>query len=71
MPVFQPNELSEVVMGLAFAIEDPCGFDAIELARALVQLGRAVPIEHRKTIVGLCETWTRSFESTKESTNGS
>jgi hypothetical protein len=70
MPAFQPSELSEVVMAVAFAIEDPCPLDAIELARALVQLGQAVPIEHRKTVVGLCETWTRSFES-KESTNGS
>jgi hypothetical protein len=70
MPAFQPNELSEVVMEVAFAIEDPCGLDAIELARALIQLGRAVPTQYRKTIVNLCETWTRSFES-KEFTNGS
>jgi len=59
---FQPAELSEVVMAVAFAIEDPCGLETIELARALIDLGRAVPEAHRKTIVGLCKTWTQSFE---------
>jgi hypothetical protein len=49
-------------MAVAFVIEDPCGLGAIELARALIELGRAVPEAHRTTIVGLCKIWTRSFE---------
>lgn len=30
------DQLSALVMDLAFAIDDPCGIDAIELARALL-----------------------------------
>lgn len=59
--VMSANSLSEVVMAVAFTIEDPCGVEAIELARALIELGRAVPEERRKNVVALCRTWTRSF----------
>jgi hypothetical protein len=57
------TDLDEVVMALAFAIEDPCGLDALELARALLRLAQTVPAKDRKTIVSLCQAWTRSFES--------
>lgn len=66
MPVLQVNDLSEVVMAVAFAIEDPCGLEAIQLARALIELGRATPEAHRKAIINVCETWTRVFEPAKE-----
>lgn len=54
-------DLENLVLELAFMIDDPCGVDAIELARALVELGRTVPEKHRKTIAGLCRIWARSF----------
>lgn len=66
MPVFPPNELSELVMTLAFAIEDPCGLEAIELARALIDLGRAIPEKRRKGFAALCRSAARSFEPVPE-----
>jgi hypothetical protein len=47
---FQPADLSEVVMAVAFAIEDPCGVEAIELARALIDFGRVVAPSRRREI---------------------
>lgn len=56
------KDVNETLLwSLAFAIEDPMGADAIELARALIELGRATPEKHRKTVAGLCRAWVRSF----------
>ena len=41
-----PNE--NLVLELAFAIDDPCGVDAILLAKALIEYGRAVPESQRR-----------------------
>jgi len=68
MPPFQPNDLSEVVMAVAFAIEDPCGVEAIELARALIELGRATPGNRRLGLAALCRAKARSFEPISAST---
>lgn len=46
---------NEVVMALAFAIEDPCGTEAIQLAQALVELGRSVPDSSRKRLIMVLE----------------
>jgi len=62
MPAFEPNDLNEVVMAVAFAIEDPCGLEAIELARALIDLGRAIPEKRREGFAALCRASARSFE---------
>ena len=43
----QSTELENLVMALAFAIEDPCGIEAIKLAGELVRFGRAIPTQHR------------------------
>lgn len=53
--------MSDLVLELAFVIEDPCGQDEIDLARALIELGRAIPEKHRRTFVGLLKLWTQSF----------
>lgn len=66
MPILQVDSLSEVVMAVAFTIEDPCGVEAIQLARALIELGRAIPEERRKGFIVLCRATARSFEPTKE-----
>jgi len=49
----QPTTMSELVMAMAFAIEDPCGEEAIHLARALIELGRAVPECRRKALTSV------------------
>jgi hypothetical protein len=56
---FQPTNMSELVMALAFAIEDPCGEDAIHLARALVEFGRAVPERNRKDMATALHSWRK------------
>lgn len=61
MPAFQPNDLSEVVMAVAFAIEDPCGLETIELARALIDMGRSVPERQRAGLTQLIRRTTQSF----------
>ena len=43
----QPGDFATLVMDLAFAIEDPCGVEAIEFARRLVEFGRATPADQR------------------------
>ncbi len=43
----QASELEKLVMDLAFAIEDPCGVEAIGLARALVMFGQTAPEANR------------------------
>lgn len=53
----QSTALEKLVMDLAFAIEDPCGVEAIKLAGALVTFGRSVPEKNRimvsQLLVGL------------------
>jgi hypothetical protein len=58
---------SVLVMDLAFAIDDPCGSDAIDLARALVRLGKTIPERHRRTFLSLCNTWIDSFKDSEAS----
>ena len=54
-------EEQDVVMTLAFAIEDPCGADAIQFARELLRFARSVPPEARgKVIEGICN-WRLSL----------
>jgi hypothetical protein len=43
-------EFEELVMEMAFAIEDPCGKEAIELAREVLRFLIAVPPEGRAAI---------------------
>lgn len=44
------SEMDELVMDLAFAIDDPCGLDAIQLARALIEFGRSIPAAQRVNV---------------------
>ena len=44
------NELQELIMRLAFAIEDPCGEDEIRLAKAVVNIARITNRQNRKNI---------------------
>jgi hypothetical protein len=60
------QNMSELVMALAFVIEDPCGAEDIGLSRALVELGQVVPEKHRLTMIGLLQRWTRSFSEPDE-----
>jgi hypothetical protein len=53
--------ISELVIAVAFIIEDPSGVETLELARALVELGRSVPVNRRNAIANLCRTWITSF----------
>lgn len=41
------RELEQLVMKLAFAIDDPCGADEIRLARALIRMGRSIAPDQR------------------------
>lgn len=45
LSVTTPNE--NLVFELAFAIDDPCGADAIELAKALIEYGKSIPAHKR------------------------
>jgi hypothetical protein len=53
--------MSDLVLELAFVIEDPCGPAEIDLARALIELGRAIPEKRRSTYVEVLRLWTQSF----------
>jgi len=44
------NELHELIMHLAFAIEDPCGEDEIRLAKALIKIARMTAPWYRKRL---------------------
>jgi len=59
------TEANELVMAVAFAIEDPCGVEVIELVRALIELGRATPENRRKGVAALCHAKALSFEAEK------
>lgn len=47
----------DVVMTLAFAIEDPCGTGAIQVARELLRFGRGIPPEARTKAIALMRSW--------------
>jgi hypothetical protein len=51
----------ELVVAVAATMDDTC--DAVQLATALLRLARAVPRRYRATIAGLCDAWTRSFNT--------
>lgn len=46
------EEDQRLVFELAFAIEDPCCFDSIVLARELLLFARRVLPEHRRIVAG-------------------
>lgn len=49
----QSTAVETLVMDLAFAIEDPCGVEAIKLAGALVRFGQNVPEGNRVMVAQL------------------
>ncbi len=53
------SNLEEVIMGLAFCIEDPCPADAVTLASALVEFGQAVPEAKRDDVASVVIQLTR------------
>lgn len=44
-----------LVLELAFAIDDPCGIDAVTLARALIEFGQSVPEGKRLVIASMLD----------------
>jgi hypothetical protein len=62
----QPGDFAALVMDLAFAIEDPCGVEAIELARRLVEFGRAIPEHHRNYFAKLLAHFTGLMHELEE-----
>lgn len=56
------RELDELVISLAFAIDDPAGVDELRLARALIGLGRAIPLHYRMTIALEIEALMGTFK---------
>lgn len=66
MSTYLEMKLNELVMEVAYAIEDPCGAEAIKLARALIELGRSVPAARRMGIIAWCNISRASFERRPE-----
>jgi hypothetical protein len=50
------NELHELIMHLAFAIDDPCGEEEIRLAKALINMARLTAPSYRRTLAIEIET---------------
>lgn len=72
-PTYAETE-NELVMSLAFAIEDPCGAGAIEFARRLLNFGRGVRPEARTKAIELMRSWDgalRTYSSTIPSASNS
>lgn len=44
------DEDQRVIFEIAFAIEDPCGFDALILAREMLFFARRIRPEHRDAV---------------------
>jgi hypothetical protein len=57
--VKQLADLDAGIMSLAFLIEDPCPADAVTLASALVEFGRAVPDGKRDDVASVVIQLTR------------
>lgn len=59
----QSRTTDELVMALAFAIEDPCGKDELDLARALIDLGRGAPGSRRVQLTNAIKELAGVFQT--------